>query len=134
MVQEKQLKQLVMTSLNTAQAMLDEYQLVIPFGVRAFKDSENQKMNCPAENYKKSDWQKQVTLVVNELKEFLSNENLSATALVTELESDELAGIGLQIETKESAVLFVYPFAKKDGKWVIEEPMRTTQLLSRVYS
>ena len=133
MDQQKQLEQLVLVCLDTARGMLDEYKLVIPFGIRAFSDSEDMKMNCPAKNDSDEDWNTQIDAVVNELKHFVSNENVFATALVTELESDGESGIGLQIETLDSSVLFVYPFKKETDEWVIDEPVQTDQLLSSVF-
>ena len=64
---------------------------------------------------------------------FANLENVFATALVTELESDGESGIGLQIETLDSSVLFVYPFKKETDEWVIDEPVQTDQLLSSVF-
>lgn len=133
MNQQKQLEQLVLVCLDTARGMLDEYKLVIPFGIRAFSDSEDMKMNCPAHNHPDQDWNTQIDEVVNELRQFISHENVLATALVTELESDGESGIGLQIETPDSSVLFVYPFKKEADEWVIDEPVQTDQLLSCVF-
>jgi len=72
-------------------------------------------------------------MVVAELKEFVLNEEISATVLVTELESEGEKAIGLQVETDLSQVLFVYPYRKKDDDWVIDEPIQTEQLLATVF-
>jgi len=47
--QQKQIEKLVLTCIDTAKAMLDEYEQVVPFGIRAFNDSEDLKMNCPGD-------------------------------------------------------------------------------------
>ena len=114
--------------------MLKEYKVIVPFGIRSFNDSEDMKMNCPGDKLPEADVSKQVENVVSELKEFLDNEDIFATAFVTELESEGDSGIGLQIETEQSSVLFVYPYRKKDGEWVIDEPIQTGQLLTKVFS
>lgn len=134
MDQEKQLEKMVLACLDTAEAMLKEYETVIPFGLRAFNDSEDMKMNCPAKEGVKKDWDEQIEAVVSELKEFVENENISATVLVTGLQTDDESGVGLQIETEMSSVLFVYPYRREDDEWVIDEPIQTEQLLTSVYA
>ena len=133
MDQQKQIEQLVLLCIDTAKEMLKEYKVIIPFGIRTFNDSEDMKMNCPGDKIPEADVSKQVDNVVSELKDFVANENIYATAFVTELESEDESGIGLQIETEQSSVLFVYPYSKKDDDWVIEEPVQTDQLLSKVF-
>lgn len=134
MDQDKQLEQLVLTCIDTAQAMLEEYGMVVPFGIRAFNDSDDLKMNCPADKNPADNMDRQIEHVVKELKSFLETEPVFATALVTDLETGDEKGVGLQVETSESAVLFVYPYTKKIDKWVIEEPIQTQQLLATVFS
>ena len=130
---KEKLEKLTITCIDTAQAMLDEYGVVVPFGIRAFKDSNDLKMNCPAKEIKDADWVQQIDMVVADLKEYLIKENIVATALVTGMESDEGTGLGLQIETEQGAVLFVYPYKMTGGLWKIDEPIQTQQLLSKVY-
>lgn len=130
---EKQLEKMVLACIDTAKAMLGEYQTVIPFGLRAFNDSEDMKMNCPAEQNSTADWNEQITAVVTELKEFVATENIAATILVTDLQADDETGVGLQIETEMSSVLFVYPYHKENDEWVIDEPVQTEQLFDSVY-
>lgn len=133
MEQQKQIEQLVLLCIDTAKEMLKEYKVIIPFGIRTFNDSEDMKMNCPGDKLPEADTFKQVDNVVSELKKFVANENIFATAFVTELESDGESGIGLQIETVQSSVLFVYPYRKKDDDWEIDEPTQTEQLLTKVF-
>ncbi|VAW69587.1 hypothetical protein MNBD_GAMMA09-2539 [hydrothermal vent metagenome] len=133
MDQEKQIEQMVLTCIDTAKAMLDEYELVMPFGIRSFSDSEDLKMNCPGDQKPEADWAEQIDMVVAELKGFVNSENIFATALVTELQSEGETGIGLQVETELSSVLFVYPYKKEGEEWVIDEPIQTDQLLTTVY-
>ena len=133
MDQQKQIEQLVLLCIDTAKEMLKEYKVIIPFGIRTFNNSEDMKMNCPGDKIPEGDCSKQVDNVVSELKEFVANEDIFATAFVTELESDGESGIGLQIETEQSSVLFVYPYRKQDDDWVIDEPIQTGQLLTKVF-
>ena len=133
MDQQKQIEQLVLLCIDTAKEMLKEYKVIIPFGIRTFNDSEDMKMNCPGDKIPEADVSKQIDNVVSELKEFVANENIYATAFVTELESGGESGIGLQIETEQSSILFVYPYRKQDDDWVIDEPIQTGQLLTRVF-
>ncbi|VAW58529.1 hypothetical protein MNBD_GAMMA11-2489 [hydrothermal vent metagenome] len=134
MGQNIKIEQMVLTCIDTAKAMLNEYERVIPFGIRSFNNSEDFKMNCPADKNPQADWSEQINLVVSELKAFVMNDDIYATVLVTELASEGEAGVGLQIETERSSVLFVYPFRKEEGQWVIGEPVKTDQLLSTVYN
>lgn len=131
--QQKQLETMVLACIDTAKAMLEQYEMVIPFGLRAFNDSEDMKMNCPAEKNPEADWQEQIESVVSELKEYVTSENVSATMVVSELAAGDEKGIGVQIETDMSSVLFVYPYQHKDDEWIIDEPVQTDQLLSTVF-
>lgn len=133
MDQQKQIEQLVLLCIDTAKEMLKEYKVVIPFGIRAFNHSEDMKMNCPGDKSSEDDYSKQIDNVVSELKEFVANEDIFATAFVFELEGDGQSGIGLQIETVQSSVLFVYPYRKKDDDWEIDEPIQTEQLMGKVF-
>ncbi len=133
MDQQKQIEQLVLLCIDTAKEMLKEYKVIVPFGIRTFNDSEDMKMNCPGDKIPEADVSKQVENVVSELKDFVANENIYATAFVAELESEGESGIGLQIETEQSSVLFVYPYRKQDDDWVIDEPIQTDQLLTKVF-
>ena len=133
MDKQKQIEQLVLLCIDTAREMLKEYKVIIPFGIRSFNDSEDMKMNCPGDKIPESDYSKQIDNVVSELKEFVANENIFATAFVMNLESDDGKGVGLQIETEQSSVLFVYPYRKEDDDWVIDEPIQTTQLMTKVF-
>ena len=130
---DKKLENMVLTCIDTAKAMLSEYELIIPFGIRSFTETEDLKMNCPGDENTNSDWEEQILMVVTELKQFVSTENIFSTALVTELESEGQSAIGIQIENEMSSVLFVYPFKLQDSDWVVSEPIETDQLLSRVY-
>lgn len=132
--QQKQLEQMVLTCIDTSKAMLDEYKTVIPFGLRAFKDSEDMKMNCPVEKKPEADWEEQIQAVVSELKQYVENENIASTILVTALSAGEEQGIGLQIENELSSVLFVYPYRRENEQWIIGEPVQTEQLLASVYN
>lgn len=133
MEDDKKIEQMVLTCIDTAKAMLDEYELVVPFGIRAYEDSDDLKMNCPSDKNSQADWSEQIGMVVSELKAFVSEEHIFATTLVTELESDGEKGLGLQIESALSSVLFVYPFRKVNDEWVVDEPVQTDQLLATVY-
>jgi len=125
---------MVLTCIDTAKAMLDEYELIMPFGIRSFNDSEDLKMNCPGDkNPEATSWNEQIDMVVTELKAFVNNESIFSTALVTELESEGDKAIGLQVETELSSVLFVYPYKRVDEAWVIDEPIQTDQLLTTVF-
>lgn len=134
-MQADKLEKLVITSLETAQSMLKEYGLVIPFGIRMFHDSDDQKMNCPAKEHVDADWEEQINMVVDELREFIKNENISATALVTGLENDDTKGVGLQIENEDKSVMFVYPYYQQDDseEWTIDEPIQAGQMFKSVY-
>lgn len=133
MDQKKQIEQFILICLDTAEEMLKEYGVIIPFGARCFTDSEDMTINCPADHSPKGDTSEHIDKVVDELKSFIATENVYATAFVTELESEGESGIGLQIETVNTEVLFVYPYSKKGDEWKIEEPIQTDQLLVKVF-
>lgn len=130
---DKQIEQLVLTCLDTAKGMLKEYEMVVPFGIRSFSDSEDLKMNCPADKNPQAEWAEQISLVVSELKDFIKTENIFATVLVTELSTGDENGVGLQVETEVSSVLFVYPYRREGEEWIIDEPIHTDQLLETVF-
>jgi len=133
MDKQKQIEKLVLLCIDTAHEMLKEYKVIIPFGIRNFNDSEDMKMNCPGDKNPESEYSKQIDDVVSELKEFVANENVFTTAFVMHLDSDGGSGIGLQIENAQSSVLFVYPYRKEADDWVIDEPIQTNQLMTKVF-
>ncbi|MDQ6958558.1 MAG: hypothetical protein Q9M24_05520 [Mariprofundaceae bacterium] len=134
MNQEKTIEKMVVACLDTAQAMLEKDEMVIPFGVRAINDGEDLKMNCPGDKKPKANFNEQIEMVVGELKTFVKNDFSYVIAIVTELESGDEKAIGLQVETDISSVLFVYPFRKKNEQWIIDNPVQTNQLLPSVRS
>ncbi|GMQ83898.1 MAG: hypothetical protein BMS9Abin06_0644 [Gammaproteobacteria bacterium] len=134
MNQEKTIEKLVLVCLDTAQAMLEKYGMVIPFGIRAINDGEDLKMNCPGDKKPKANFNKQIEMVVDELKAFVKDEFSYVIAIVTELESGDEKAIGLQVETDLSSVLCVYPFRKENEQWIIDNPIQTDQLLPSVRS
>lgn len=134
MEQQKKMEQLVLLCIDTAKEMLKEYSVVIPFGIRAFNNTEDMKMNCPGDKIPEDDYSKQINNVVSELREFAANEDVFATAFAIELEADGQSGIGLQVETTQSSVLFVYPYRKKDDDFEIDEPIQTEQLMEQVFN
>lgn len=132
MNQEKIIQKLVVVCLDTAQAMLEKYEMVIPFGVRAINDGEDLTMNCPGDKKPKLNFDRQLEIVVDELKEFVETETCYVIAIVTELESGDEKAVGLQVETDLSSVLFVYPFHQNKEQWIIGNPVQTDQLLPSV--
>jgi len=134
MNQEKIIEKMVVACLDTAQAMLEKDEMVIPFGVRAINDGEDLKMNCPGDKKPKANFNEQIEMVVDELKTFVKNDFSYVIAIVTELESGDERAVGLQVETDISSVLFVYPFRKKNEQWIIDNPIQTNQLLPSVRS
>lgn len=133
MEQNKKIEQFIVRCMDTAKEMLQEYGVIIPFGARCFTDSEDMKINCPADHSPKGDTSEHIDKVVNELKSFIATENIYATAFITELESEGESGIGLQVETLDSEILYVYPYSKKDDVWKVEEPIQTEQILVKIF-
>jgi len=132
MNQEKIIEKMVMVCLDTAQAMLEKHEMVVPFGLRAIHDGEDLKMNCPGDKKPEENFNKQIEMVVDELKAYVKHESCYVIAIVTELESGDEKAIGLQVETDLSSVLFVYPFRKKNKQWIIDNPIQTDQRLPSV--
>ena len=117
-------------SIEVAQEMLDEYEAVIPFGVRAFADSDDVKMQCFQEEQPKANWDELIKTTASELKKSVSEDDIFATAIVLSVESDDAIGVGLQIDTRKGPALFVYPYHKDEDKWVIDEPMQAEMLIA----
>jgi len=133
--EQKTLERIVVFSIEVAQKMLDEYETVIPFGVRAFADSDDVMMKCYQEELPKANWDELIKTTVDELKKSVEEEEIFATAIVLSVESENSTGIGLQIDTRQAPALFVYPYHKKDDKWVIDEPTQAEMLIApRVFS
>ena len=128
---QKKLERLVLVSIEVAQEMLDEYEAVIPFGVRAFADSDEVKMQCFQEEHPKANWDELIKTTVNELKKSVSKQDIFATAIVLSVESEDAMGVGLQIDTRKGPALFVYPYHKNEDKWVIDEPMQAEMLIAQ---
>ncbi|MBT4837572.1 MAG: hypothetical protein HON94_09535 [Methylococcales bacterium] len=127
---QKKLEKLTVFCIETAQKMLDEYQSIIPFGAHAYSDKNDIIMKCHQEKYSKDEWQNLIDHTADELRILVKNENIFATVIVTLLESESEKGVGLQIETAQSAALFVYPCKKEEDKWVIDEPEQLEMLIA----
>lgn len=127
---QKKLESLVLFSIQVAQEMLDEYETVIPFGIRAFADSDEIKMQCFQEEHPKANWDELIKTTVDELKKSIVQEKIFATAVVLSVESEDAIGVGLQIDTRKGPALFVYPYHKEEDKWVIDEPTQAEMLIA----
>jgi hypothetical protein len=133
--EQKKLERMVLFSIEVAQEMLDEYEAVIPFGIRTFADSDEIKMQCFQEKHPKANWDELIKTTIDELKKSVAQESIFATAIVLSVESEDATGVGLQIDTRKGPALFVYPYHKEEGKWVIEEPRQAEMLIApRVFS
>ena len=130
--EQKKLEQMVIFSIEVAQEMLNEYEAVIPFGVRAFADSDEIKMKCFHEEHPKANWGELIETTVNELKKSIAEEEIFATAVVLSVESEDAIGVGLQIDTRKGPALFVYPYRKEEDKWVIDEPAQAVMLIAPI--
>jgi hypothetical protein len=84
---QKKLESMVLFSIQVAQEMLDEYETVIPFGIRAFADSDEIKMQCFQEEHPKANWDELIKTTVDELKKSIVQEKIFATAVVLSVES-----------------------------------------------
>jgi len=133
--EQKSLEKVVALSIEVAHKMLDEYETVIPFCVRAFADSDDVMMQCFQEEQPEASWDELVQTTVDRLKQLAEEEELFATAVVLIVESGDGMGIGLQIDTRQAPALFVYPFHKQDEQWIIAEPMQAEILVApRVFA
>ncbi len=128
------IERLVTVSLDTARAMLEQYEIIIPFGIRASSESDDLKMNCPGDKDPSADWDRQIDWVVDELKDALKNEAVAATALVSTLVSGDETAVGLQVETAIGGALFIYPYQRDGDEWRMEEPIQSDHLLRSVFS
>jgi len=128
--EQKILERIVVFSMEIAQKMLEEYGTVIPFGVRAFADSDDVAMKCFQEEHPEASWDELIQITIDELKKLVEEENVFATAIVLSVESEDTIGIGLQIDTRQAPALFVYPYQQQDEGWVIEEPSQADMLVA----
>ena len=127
---QKKLESMILFSIQVAQEMLDEYETVIPFGIRAFADSDEIKMQCFQEKHPKGNWDELIKTTVNELKKSVEQDDIFATAVVLSVESEDAIGVGLQIDTRKGPALFVYPYHKDEDKWIIDEPSQAEMLIA----
>jgi len=128
--EQKSLENIVIFSIEVAQKMLNEYGTVVPFGVRAFADSDEVMMRCFQEEQPEASWDELIETTVNKLKESVEEEDIFATAVVLRVESSDTTGIALQIDTRKAPALFVYPYHMQDEQWIIGEPVQADVLLA----
>ena len=128
--EQKTLERIVAFSMEVAERMLYEYGTVIPFGIRAFADSDDVEMKCFQEEHPEASWDELLQTTVDELKKAVAEEKIFATAIVLSVESEDTIGIGLQIDTHKAPALFVYPYHQQDDGWVIEEPSQAEMLVA----
>ena len=128
--EQQALERIVLLSMEVAQKMLDEFETVVPFGVRAFADTDDVEMKCFQDEHPEASWDELLQTTIDELKKSVEEEDIFATAVVLSVESEDKMGIGLQIDTRRAPALFVYPYYKDDGMWVIDEPIQAEVLLA----
>ncbi len=130
MTDEKLMENVVLFGLEAATKMLNEYGSVIPFCVSGNLETEELRMKCYREEFPEDEWHDLILSTAQEIRSAIQIEKISIAALVTTLESKDSTGIGFQVDTPLSSVLFVYPYKKVKGEWKIEEPQKIDSTLT----
>ncbi len=133
MENEKKIEQLIILGLETAKKLIESHKTVIPFGVRVFNDNEEVSLCNYYEAVPDADWNELIEHTITKLKEFAQKEDICATGIFTTLENGDDTAVGIQIETPQTAKLFIFPYTiSEDAKVTIKEaePIQSEALIA----
>ena len=124
MANEKELlAKLIFLSKKLSLLLLDQQDQVLPFAIRLDPSGKKPKTFYPADDSPDATWAQLLDAAADWLRQSVNSVSVAAVAVVTLLESDDQrTGVGVQIETKRSGLLLVYPAEKSADGWTLQDP------------
>jgi len=116
---------------ESSKELLHKLGIILPFSIAMNIEGEDLLTYYPRDKNPEADWDKLIDLNVNYLHEKINSNKyrVGAVALVTTLESGDMSGVGVQIETREGAYFVLFPYVKENGRYIFKEREITDSLL-----
>lgn len=102
---------------------------VLPFGLTLDPAGDNPRTWFPRDQLPRASWDELLDATLGHLERCIGSADVGAIALATTLESGSESGLGIQVETRTSALFLVYPYSGAGQSWRLGEPQTAEGLL-----
>lgn len=102
---------------------------VLPFGLTLDPAGDNPRTWFPRDQMPRASWDELLDASIAHLERTIGSGGVGAIALVTTLESGSESGLGIQVETRASALFLVYPYRGVGQSRSLGEPQTAEGLL-----
>ncbi|WNG21350.1 hypothetical protein [Cystobacter fuscus] len=102
---------------------------VLPFGLTLDPAGDNPRTYFPRDQLPRASWDELLEATLAHLERSIGAGGIGAIALVTTLESGSQSGMGVQVETRASALFLVYPYTGTGQNRSLGEPQTAEGLL-----
>lgn len=109
--------------------LLRKHGTVLPFGLTLDPAGDNPRTWFPRDQLPRASWDELLDATIAHLERAIGSGGVGASALVTTLESGSESGLGIQVETRASALFLVYPYRGAGQSWSLGEPQTAEGLL-----
>ena len=109
--------------------LLRKHGTVLPFGLTLDAAGDNPRTFFPRDQLPRASWDELLDATLGQLERRINSDDVGAIAVVTTLESGGESGLGIQVETRASALFLVYPYSGTGRNWSLGEPQTAQGLL-----
>ncbi len=123
------LEKALYVATEAAKLLLREHGTVLPFALTLDSQGDNVKTYFPADTRPGTEPGELVDAAANHLEQCIRSTDVGVIVLGTELVSGEQVGLGVQIETRSTSLLIIYPYTGKDRSQQLGKPEAAEGLL-----
>lgn len=109
--------------------LLRKHGSVLPFGLTLDPAGDHPRTYFPRDQLPHASWDELLEATLAHLERSIGSGGIGAIALVTTLESGSQSGMGVQVETRASALFLVYPYSGAGRSRSLGEPETAEGLL-----
>lgn len=109
--------------------LLRKHGSVLPFGLTLDPKGDHPRTYFPRDQLPRASWDELLEATLAQLEHSIDSGGVGAIALGTTLESDSQSGLGIQVETRASALFLVYPCSGTERSRSLGEPEMAEGLL-----
>jgi hypothetical protein len=114
---------------EAAVLLLREHGTVLPFALTLDPSGDNVRTYFPRDEWPDAGWDELIDAAVGHLMRSKGAADVGAIAFATTLESESESGLGIQAETRSSALFLVYPYMGTGKSRRVGEPQAAEGLL-----
>jgi hypothetical protein len=123
------LEKALYVATEAAKLLLGKHGTVLPFALTLDSQGDNVETYFPADTLPGAEPGELVDVAASHLERCIRSKDVGAIALGTELVSGEQTGLGVQIETRSTSVLIIYPCTGKGRNQQLGKPEAAEGLL-----